>query len=615
MGHTERSNDLRIGTGFWLKLLTWLGIAFLFLPFPVLIAYSLNAGRTVTHWEGLSLKWYVVALTDRGLWVGVKNSILVAMASTALATVLGTAAALAVGKYVFRGRRLFQNLIYLPVTIPEIIFGLGLLSLFIAMGLPLGMTSIICAHTTFSISFVALIVLAKLNQFDPRIEEASLDLGATRWQTFFRVVLPIIAPGIVSGALFAFTLSLDDFVATLFTSGADSTTLPLKIYSLIKYGVTPEINAVSTLLIAATVLAIAAANRIQKNARGNRAVRRTALGFAAAVVVLLVVSTFAAEDRKVVNFYTYSDYISEEVLDDFERETGIQVRQSYYNDNEELLARLSMGVTDYDLVVPTHYMVEILIRQGLIQPIDFDRVPNHVHLDDRFCHTEFDPTAAYHVPYTYGYTGIVYDSKAVQGPVDSWTILWDPRYTGKILMLDDMREAFGVAHKLLGFSMKDENLEHLEEARKLLVKQKPVILKYESNNVEPLLLGGEAVVAQLWSGAALRVMRTDSRFRLAVPKEGVYMFVDNLSIPRGARHKENAEAFLNYLLRPDVTAKNMAKILYPMPNRDAIAYLPPDVAELLVPMYELDVAKLELLGDFGSFNEEIDKAWTAVRAE
>jgi len=480
--------------------------------------------------------------------------------------------------------------------------------------MPLGLTSIICAHVTFSVSFVALIVLAKLHQFDPRIEEASLDLGANRLETFFKVVLPVISPGIISGALFAFTLSLDDFIITLFTAGADSTTLPLKIYSLLKYGGTPEINAISTLLIGATVLVLAATQRLQRSELASRSSGNAGLAFAACVLTLLIVSSLVADDEKVLNFYNYSDYIDPQIVEGFERETGIQVKLSYYNDNEELLSRLSMGAADYDLIVPSDFMVGILIQQNLLSPIDFTNIPNHAYVDEQFKQTKTDPTGSYHVPYTYGFSGILYNSERIAGPVESWSVLWDPRYQGKILMLDDMREVFGVAMKLLGYSLQDKDPSQLRKAQDLLLRQRPLLLKYESNAVTDLLLGEDAYLAHARSGSSLRLQRRHPRFKLAIPREGVYMFVDNLCIPKQARHKANAEAFLDYLLRPEITAKNMASLLYPMPNKAALAHLDPDTRQVLKPLLDLDFSKVELLDDLGDFTNELDKAWVSVRA-
>ncbi len=610
-----RANDLRIGTGAWLRLTTWISVAFLFLPIPVLIIYSFNAGRQVTYWEGFSLKWYAAALADRDIWTGVRNSLLIAVASTAIATVLGTTAALALGKYTFRGRRLFQNLIYVPIILPEIIFGLSLLALFVLVRAPLGFLTITCAHATFSLSFVALIVLAKLHQFDARLEEASLDLGADRWETFWRVVLPGIAPGIVSGAMFAFTLSLDDFVVTLFTAGADSTTLPLRIYSLIRYGMTPELNAVSTVLILVTLGALAAGHHLQGRSVSRRVVLGLGGGMAVVVAGMLLVSTVMSDDDNTLNLYNYAGYIDDEVLAGFQRETGIRINANFYNDNEELLSRMAMGACDYDVVVPSDYMVSILSGLGLLAPIDAANVPNLRYVDPRFRHMPFEPTGTRYVPYAYGCAGISYNSAEVAGPVDSWQILFDERFRGRILMLDDMRECLGLALRLQGHSLANRDPAELAGATQLLRAQRPLVLRYDSNTTSETLLSGEACLAHNWSGTGLRLRQEHPEFGFALPREGVSMFVDCLCIPRDARHKRNAERLLDYLLRPDVAARNMASILYPMPNPEGRRQLPEETAKLLGPIFDMDLARFELIGELGEFNKQVDRAWTELRSE
>lgn len=610
-----RDNDLGLGSGVWLRIATWVSVAFLFLPLPILIFYSFNAGRQVTHWEGFSLKWYAVAFADRAMWLGVRNSLIIAAASTAISTVLGTAAALALGKYTFRGRLLFQNLIYIPIILPEIIFGLALLALFVFIRMPLGFLAVICAHVTFSMSFVALIVLAKLQQFDLRLEEASLDLGANRFETFRHVVLPVIAPGIVSGAMFAFTLSLDDFITTLFTAGANSTTLPLRIYSLVKYGVTPELNAVSTILILVTLGALLAGHHLQNKAVSRRMILWLGGGMAALVGAVLLVSIAMADDRHTLNLYNYAGYVDEKVMADFEKETGIRVNWNYYNDNEELLTRLSLGACDYDVVVPSDYMVSILVDLKLLAPIEPANVPNLANLDPRFRKLSFDPTGSYYVPYTYGCAGISYNSEKIKIPVDSWRVMLDETYKGRILMADDMRECFAFGFRMGGHSLKDKKPDELREALALLRKQKPLLLRYDSSTIEDILLSREAYLAQNWSGGGLRLAKNHPEMRFVLPREGVSMFVDTLCIPRDAQHKANAERFINFMLRPDIAARNMAGLCYPMPNPKGLALLPDADRQVLAPMLGMDLNSFELLGELGEFNKAVDRAWTELRSQ
>jgi spermidine/putrescine transport system permease protein len=614
-GNFSRSNDLRIGNGFWLKLLTILGLIFLLLPLPVLVFYSFNENREVTHWTGFSIEWYKAALTNRTLWMSIRNSVFIAFCSATLSTMLGTLAALVLAKYRFRGRDLFQNLLYVPVVLPEIVFGLSLMILFILIRLPLGFVSVICAHVTFSLSFVALIVLARLYRFNRHLEEASLDLGANRLQTFVKIIFPIISTSMISAGLFAFTLSMDDFVITLFTSGAHSATLPLFIYSTVKYGVTPELNAISTLLILITLAGLGAVGFLQKHPVASKSVKRvmaTALGL---VVVLLIAAAILAREKQVLNLYNYSGYMSQDVIDEFEKETGIQVNWNYYNSNEELLARLTMGVSDYDLVVPSDYMVQTLIKLGLVASIDFNNIPNIRYIDPTFRRMTFDPDGKYYVPYTYGTSGILYNSDVVKEPVDSWAILWDPKYADQITMLDDMRETFFVGLKRVGARLQDRNPDDLEKALVVLTEQKKLLQRYESNNGDALLLSGDALLVHIWSGEALKLQRTDPQFKFAMPREGVTLFVDNLCIPARAHNKKNAERFINFLLEPKQSARNMEAIVYPMPNKEAQKLLNDQVRPLIEEFSNLDPSQLELIGDLGEFNKQLDEAWTRLRSQ
>ena len=414
--------------------------------------------------------------------------------------------------------------------------------------------------------------------------------------------------------MFAFTLSLDDFVSTLFTAGANSTTLPLRIYSLVKYGVTPELNAISTLLILVTLAALLAGHYLQRRAVSQRLVLGLGGGTAALVAVLLIVSIALADDRHTLNVYNYAGYFPDSILADFEKETGIRINYSYFNDNEELLSRLSLGACDYDLVVPSDYMVRTMIKLKLLARINRESLANYANLDERFTRMEFDPTGEYYIPYTYGCTGLLYNRELTQPPVDSWRVLWDERYKGRILMLDDMRECFGLAFRLLGGSLTDRDPRMLQDALALLRKQKPLVLRYDSNTVDSILLSREAYLAPYWSGGGLRLTKDHPEFEFAIPREGVPMFVDTFCIPRDARHKENAERLIDFMLRPDIAARCMEELLYPMPNTQAPALLPEDIHALLQPMLTLDLKKLQLVGELGEFNKDVDRAWTELRS-
>jgi spermidine/putrescine transport system permease protein len=224
-------------------------VLFLYLPIAVLVLFSFNASRLSATWQGFTLKWYAALAEDRALLAATWNSLLVAVVSTVLATGLGVAVALGLERLGSRSRRVIEGAMLLPLVVPEIMMGVALMLFFVLIKLPLGLPTVIIGHTAFNLPLVMVIVRARLGKLDPRLEEAASDLGATPWQVFRRVTFPLLRPAVVGAALMAFTVSLDDFIVTFFTAGPGSTTLPLKVYSMIKSGVSPEINALSAILV------------------------------------------------------------------------------------------------------------------------------------------------------------------------------------------------------------------------------------------------------------------------------------------------------------------------------------------------------------------------------
>ena len=229
---------------------------FLYAPMVVMVFYSFNASRFQAAWQGFTLDWYVRLLHNETILLAARNSLLVALASTIVSTFIGTITAFALHRYDFPGKSLFKGIIYIPIVIPDIVMGVSLVAFYSLLGFSLGLHTIVIAHVAFSISFVVLVVRARLCGINSSLQDAAHDLGANSWETFRRVTWPLIQPGVISGALLAFTISLDDFIITFFTAGAGSTTLPLKIYSMVKFGVTPEINALSTIILVIIILAV-----------------------------------------------------------------------------------------------------------------------------------------------------------------------------------------------------------------------------------------------------------------------------------------------------------------------------------------------------------------------
>lgn len=234
---------------------------FLYLPIIILVVFSFNASRLNAVWTGFTFKWYGQLFQNGDILQSAKNSLIIAAFSTAFSTVIGTMTALVMHRRRFGGKALLEGILYIPVIIPEIVMGISLLALFALFKVPLGLVTMTIAHIAFSISFVVITVRARLDGFDLALEEAAQDLGANEWQTFRLITFPIIMPGILAGALMAFTLSIDDFIVSYFVAGPGSTTLPLRIYSMLKFGVTPEVNALSTIILMSTLTLIVAHER------------------------------------------------------------------------------------------------------------------------------------------------------------------------------------------------------------------------------------------------------------------------------------------------------------------------------------------------------------------
>jgi spermidine/putrescine transport system permease protein len=585
---------------------------FLYAPLAVLAAFSFNRERLTAQWRGFTLDWYARLLENTQVLTALRNSLLVAAAATVLATAIATAAALAFHRHRFRRQAALDGLLTLPIVIPEIVMAASLLLLFAGLGLRLGFLTVVLAHVAFSVSYAVVVVRARLAGFDRSLEEAAMDLGAGPWRTFFHVTLPGIAPGVLAAGLLVFALSIDDYVITSFVAGVGSTTLPLQIYSMVRSGISPEINAASTVLLAATALLLYAAWRVEQGGRALAAAVPALLGFAILAAPFVLVGP-AAPDGRVLNVFIWSGYLPQETVKTFESRHGVRANVDLYDSLEALLAKLQAGNADYDVVCPSSYAVEILLAQGLLQPLDRSALPHLANVDPAWLDRDFDRGNRHTVPYFAGTCGIGYRRSRV-GEVDSWRALWDPRFRGRVLMLDDPRETIGAALRLLGRSVNSSDEPTLRRATELLVEQKPLVRAYDSANFEDALLAGDVWLAQGWNGEFARVMALDPDLAYVVPKEGSTSFIDSLAIPVGAPHPQLAHAFIDFVLEAEVAAYICRSMRYTSPNRAAMAFLPPGIrAEpAIFPPPEV-LARTELLRDIGPATVLYDRLWTEVK--
>ena len=353
---------------------------------------------------------------------------------------------------------------------------------------------------------------------------------------------------------------------------------------------------------------------------------RAVLGAAAALVICFGAPScgeradsppYPGPGEKRLNLYIWSEYLPQEVIDEFTRRTGIAVHYDLYDSNESVLEKLQSGVADYDLVVPSDYMVRILAYLKLLRPIDRSRLPAFANLDPRFLDQDFDPGNRYSMPYVWGTTGYGYDRRRARGTPDTWAPLFDPANRGQILMLDDMRECFAVALKHLGHSLNSTDPKVLREAADLLKRQKPLVKTYNSGDYENILAAGDVWFAHGYNGQIAKVAaREPEKLGYVLPREGATIWMDSVCLPHGARNVESIYAFLNYVLDPEVDARIVNGISYASANVPARKFIKPEILNDPA-VYPPDSAleKCEFIKDIGDATELMDEYWTEIKAQ
>lgn len=321
------------------------------------------------------------------------------------------------------------------------------------------------------------------------------------------------------------------------------------------------------------------------------------------------------EDQVVLNVYNWGDYIDESVIKEFEKEYNIKVNYEDYATNEEMYVKIKSGGTNYDVVFPSDYMIEKMIKEDLLLKLDMNNIPNFANIDDRFKNLDFDPNNEYSVPYMWGTLGIIYNTKMVQEPVDSWDILWDSKYEGQILMLDSQRDSIGVALKKLGYSLNTRDINELEQAKEELIKQKPLLLAYVGDEVKDMMIGEEAALAVVWSGDAVYMMSENKDLRYVVPKEGSNYWFDNMVIPKTSQNKKEAELFINFMCKPEIGLKNTQYIGYSTTNKETMKLLDSEILnnEVAYPSNDI-INNCEVFLDLGDFIKEYDRVWTDIKS-
>lgn len=604
-----------------LSLPLWLSAVviyvFLYAPIAVVTLYSFNARRYGSVWGGFTTQWYGELFKSSEKVLAAQNTIVLAVVSTLVSTVLGTLLGYGLSRYAFPGKKLFSWLMYIPVVIPDIVMAVAMLLFFALLrgwtGLfELGLSTMILAHITFQIPFVAIVVRSRLTGMDPAIEEAARDLGADGWQTFRHVTLPLIAPGVVAGALLAFTLSLDDFVVSFFTAGPGSTTLPILIYSSVKRGITPDINALSTLIVLASVggtLLMSLPPRLRVRS------------FQAVLVLAAGAFLFgrAAAPKHQLNLLMWSEYIDPKVVRDFEKRYECKVTLDVFEDLESMMAKLQQGGSSlYDVITPSDYVVPVLLRLKLLQEIRHPNVPNLANIEPRFAGPPFDPGNRYTAPYQWGTVGIYVRKQPGKTFERTWGLLFDPaRQPGSFMLMDGIRETIGAALKYRGHSLNSTDRTELVAARDALLEAKRRSAGFEGGvGGKNRVLARAVVAAMSYNGDAVRGMRDDPATEYFVPEEGGEIWMDNMAIPIKAPHRDMAEKFLNYILEPETGARVSNFNQYATPNRASMSFISAkDLQNPAIYPSASIMRKLEFLKDLGPDLKLYDEVWTQVKSK
>ncbi|MBQ8523631.1 MAG: extracellular solute-binding protein [Clostridia bacterium] len=596
------------------NIFTTLVYILLYAPLLVMVFFSFNESKSTSVFSGFSLRWYRELFSSSDTVTAVKNTLILAVASAVIATVLGTAAAVGIWKIKNRSARsAVMTVTNIPMMNPEIVTGVSMMLLFVFVGRMIGAAqslsfwTLLIAHITFNLPYVILNVLPKLRQTDKYLSEAAMDLGSTPARAFFNVVLPQAYPGIMSGFIMAFTLSLDDFVISYYTNGADFQTLPLKIFAMTKKTVKPDMYALSTLIFVVVLLLLVMSNLISakddngkqkaRKKKSSPVPRRVGIAVCALILASLVPlgmyfgsggtdaqihvegnyyidsSTGLSEYAgTTINVFNWGEYISDgsdgtvDVNAEFERITGIKVNYQNFDSNESMYGKLKSGAVSYDIIIPSDYMIERLKNEGMLRPLDFSMIDNYDYVDEKYKGLYFDENNEYSVPYNVGMVGLIYNTKLVEGTPDSWSIMWDERYEDNILTFNNPRDAFAIAQILLGIDLNTSDSAQWRAAADKLIEQNDVLQGRVMDEIFNKMQQGNAAIAPYYAGDFLTMQEINPDLAFVYPKEGTNIFVDSVCVPKSCQNYEAAMLYINFLLEPEVALANAEYICYASPN-------------------------------------------------
>ncbi len=581
-------------------------ILFLYAPLIVMVFFSFNKGKDTFVFKGFTLDNYFDLFTNGDTFVDpLLNTFMIAILSAVIATVLGTMAAYGIFKLKNKlARSAIMSVTNIPMMNPDIVTGISLMLLFVFVGKlfassnQLGFFTILIAHITFNLPYVILSVLPKFNQMNKHLPEAALDLGCTPTQTFMKVILPNVSSGILTGFIMAFTLSLDDFVISYFTSGHFQT-LPILIYTMVKKPLRPNVYALYSLILVIVFVMLvfynfAQGRPIKTEKKGTKIVKIIAiiLIFALLFTGIATLKSCSGESRidastlrgtytkdlagTTLYVYNWGEYMSDgnddtiNVVREFEKLTGIKVEYTTFDSNEVMYSKVKSDSVPYDIIIPSDYMIQRMINDGLLQKFDTSALKNYDLIAPQYKNMYYDPNNEYSVPYNVGMIGLIYNSAMVDEIVDSWSVMFDSKYKGQLLTFDNPRDAFGIAQIYKGIDLNTTNLADWDKAAEALHQQKPLIKKYVMDKIFSMMEIGEAAIAPYYAGDFITMLESNNDLRFCYPKEGTNIFVDSICIPKSAQNVEAAMMFIDFLLEPQIALANAEYICYASPNLSVI---------------------------------------------
>lgn len=344
--------------------------------------------------------------------------------------------------------------------------------------------------------------------------------------------------------------------------------------------------------------------------------RKLILAIAILCFILVVATGCSSEKQQTINILNYDIYMDKSLLNEFEIKNNVKIKYDTYSTPEEMYIKAKAGASNYDLIISSEYMIERMINEGMVNKLNFDNIPNYKYIDESFKSQPYDPNNEYAVPYFWGTLGILYNKTTVDTSSDSWSILWDENHDQRIIMMDSQRDAFGAALKLLGYSMNTVNEKELDEAKALLLKQRPLVMTYITDGAPDLMISEEADMALVWSGEAVSAMAENENLDFVIPKEGSNIWIDAMFIPSTSENQELAEKFIDFLCSTESTLRNIDEVWYSTVHTEAIKQV--DEELLNNPAFNIpqeDIDKMEMFRDPKEFIELYTERWTEIMAE